>query len=243
MADLAPGRAANPQLRALADRISAAQKPEIDVLRRWLQDRKLPETDPAHDHATMPGMQTGGRSWRALTAATGADFDRRFVAMMTAHHQGAQQMAGDVIRGGTDERAVRDGQRDGRRAGQRDPPDGTDRHQPMTQPGREVRADPEALVRLARTTLTSADTMMRSWSTAQGTVLPGSSAYGNSPGAAALASSAAAAEAGNDAAWGRITGVYEGDVDRLYRVAFAYRQADAAAAERQRRARGGRGPI
>ena len=82
----------------------------------------------------------------------------------------------------------------------------------MTQPGREVRADPEALVRLARTTLTSADTMMRSWSTAQGTVLPGSSAYGNSPGAAALASSAAAAEAGNDAAWGRITGVYEGDV-------------------------------
>jgi uncharacterized protein (DUF305 family) len=101
MADLAPGRAANPQLAALAARISAAQKPEIAVLRNWLKQRRLPESDPAHDHATMPGMQTPAEV-TALTAATGADFDRRFVAMMTAHHKGAQQMAGDVLRGGTD---------------------------------------------------------------------------------------------------------------------------------------------
>ena len=101
MADLAPGRAANPQVSALAARVSAAQKPEIAVLRSWLTDRRLPETDPAHDHATMPGMQTDAEL-AALTAATGADFDRRFIAMMTAHHRGAQQMAGDVLRGGTD---------------------------------------------------------------------------------------------------------------------------------------------
>ncbi len=101
MADLAPGRAANPQLAALAARISAAQKPEITVLRSWLKQRRLPESDPAHDHATMPGMQTDA-AVAALTAASGADFDRRFVAMMTAHHTGAQQMAGDVLRGGTD---------------------------------------------------------------------------------------------------------------------------------------------
>jgi len=63
----------------------------------------LPESDPAHDHATMPGMQTEA-AIAELTAARGADFDRRFVSMMTAHHKGAQQMAGDVIRGGTDER-------------------------------------------------------------------------------------------------------------------------------------------
>lgn len=101
MADLAPGRAANPQVGALAARISAAQKPEIEVLRNWLTTRRLPENDPAHDHATMPGMQTAA-DLAALTAATGADFDRRFIAMMTAHHKGAQQMAGDVLRGGTD---------------------------------------------------------------------------------------------------------------------------------------------
>jgi len=101
MADLAPSRAANPQVSALAARVSAAQKPEIAVLRSWLKVRRLPETDPAHDHATMPGMQTDA-DLAALTAATGADFDRRFIAMMTAHHRGAQQMAGDVLRGGTD---------------------------------------------------------------------------------------------------------------------------------------------
>jgi uncharacterized protein (DUF305 family) len=102
MADLAPGRAADPELVALAQRISAAQKPEIDVLRAWLADRRLPEGDTGHDHTTMPGMQSPDEV-AALTAARGADFDRRFVAMMTEHHEGARQMAGDVIRGGSDQ--------------------------------------------------------------------------------------------------------------------------------------------
>lgn len=102
MADLAPGRAANTGVRSLAARISAAQRPEIDVLRAWLQARELPETDPAHDHSTMPGMQTEA-NMAALAAARGADFDRRFVTMMTAHHEGAVQMAGDVLGGGTDQ--------------------------------------------------------------------------------------------------------------------------------------------
>jgi uncharacterized protein (DUF305 family) len=101
MAALAPERAADPELRALAERISAAQKPEIDVLRAWLADRRLPETDTGHDHSTMPGMQSP-EAMAALAAARGADFDRRFVEMMTVHHQGARQMAGDVIRGGSD---------------------------------------------------------------------------------------------------------------------------------------------
>jgi uncharacterized protein (DUF305 family) len=103
MAELAPDRAANTQLRALAARISAVQKTEIEVLRSWLKDRRLPETDPSHDHATMPGMQSEA-AIATLTADRGADFDRRFVTMMTAHHRGAQQMAGDVLRGGSDQR-------------------------------------------------------------------------------------------------------------------------------------------
>jgi uncharacterized protein (DUF305 family) len=103
LAELAPQRAGNAGLRALAGRISVAQGPEIEWLRRWLQERKLPETDPAHDHDTMPGMQSAA-AVAALTAARGADFDRRFITMMTAHHQGAIQMAGDVLGGGADER-------------------------------------------------------------------------------------------------------------------------------------------
>lgn len=102
MADLAPGRAANPELLALAERISAAQKPEIDVMRAWLADRKLAEGEGGHDHTTMPGMQSP-QAVAALTAARGADFDRRFVEMMTVHHEGARQMAADVLRGGSDQ--------------------------------------------------------------------------------------------------------------------------------------------
>jgi len=102
MAQLAPERAGATGLRALAARISAAQGPEISWLKRWLADRKLAETDPSHDHTTMPGMQTPA-ALAALTAARGADFDRKFVAMMTAHHRGALQMAGDVLSGGTDQ--------------------------------------------------------------------------------------------------------------------------------------------
>jgi len=102
MAALAPGRAADPGLRALADRIAAAQRPEIDVLRSWLRARRLPESDPSHDHATMAGMQSPA-ALTALAAATGADFDRKFLAMMTAHHRGAITMAGDVLDGGTDQ--------------------------------------------------------------------------------------------------------------------------------------------
>lgn len=103
MAALAPERAADSKLKAFADRMRVAQKLEVDYFRTWLKDRGLPESDPAHDHATMPGMQTPA-AIDQLTAARGAEFDRLFVTMMTAHHRGAQQMAGDVLRAGSDQR-------------------------------------------------------------------------------------------------------------------------------------------
>ena len=103
MAGLAPERAANTQLRALAARIQAAQQPEIEFLRDWLRTRGKPESDSSHDHSTMPGMQTEA-AIAELTASRGADFDRRFVAMMSDHHRGAQQMATDVLSGGLDVR-------------------------------------------------------------------------------------------------------------------------------------------
>ncbi|MEV4709447.1 DUF305 domain-containing protein [Actinoplanes sp. NPDC049316] len=102
MAGLAPERAADTRLRALAQRIGAAQTPEIAWMRAWLRDRRQPASDPAHDHATMPGMQSDA-GLTALAGLRGADFDRRFVAMMTAHHRGAITMAGDVLAGGTDQ--------------------------------------------------------------------------------------------------------------------------------------------
>ncbi|WP_229073101.1 DUF305 domain-containing protein [Actinoplanes sp. DH11] len=103
MADLAPARAANTGVKNLAARISASQKLEIDYFKGWLRDRNQPESDPSHDHSTMPGGQSPEKI-AELTAATGADFDRRFVAMMSEHHRGAQQMTGDLLRSGSDER-------------------------------------------------------------------------------------------------------------------------------------------
>jgi uncharacterized protein (DUF305 family) len=103
MAGLAPQRAGNPTLRNLAGRISAAQRPEMDWLRAWLKARNQAESDPAHDHDAMPGMQSAA-DMTALAAATGPDFDRRFVTMMIDHHRGAIRMAGDVVTGGSDEK-------------------------------------------------------------------------------------------------------------------------------------------
>ncbi|MFI7603351.1 DUF305 domain-containing protein [Actinoplanes sp. NPDC049681] len=102
MAGLAAGRAGDPRLRALASRIGAAQAPEVTWMRAWLRDRRLPASDPAHDHRTMPGMQSDA-DMAVLAGLTGAAFDRKFVTMMSAHHRGAIQMAGDVVGGGSDQ--------------------------------------------------------------------------------------------------------------------------------------------
>jgi uncharacterized protein (DUF305 family) len=103
MASLAAGRASNPQIVAIAERIKAAQGPEILLLRAWLKKHGLGEKaeDAAHDHTTMPGMQTP-EALRALANAKGDQFDRMFVAMMSAHHQGAIDMAGLRLRSGGD---------------------------------------------------------------------------------------------------------------------------------------------
>lgn len=103
MARLAPGRAANERLAALAERIDAAQPYEINFFRTWLKERGLPENDPKHDHGTMPGMQTAA-DLTALTGAKGAAFDSRFATMMADHHRGAMRMAGDLLKGGSDEK-------------------------------------------------------------------------------------------------------------------------------------------
>ncbi|MFC0033004.1 DUF305 domain-containing protein [Micromonospora chaiyaphumensis] len=102
MASLAPDRAADPRVRAVADRIRAAQGPEIGVLRGWLGARDLPAEVAGHDHGTMRGMQSA-EAVRQLAAARGADFDRLFVRMMTAHHEGAVIMSTDLLKVGADQ--------------------------------------------------------------------------------------------------------------------------------------------
>ncbi|SDZ45486.1 Uncharacterized conserved protein, DUF305 family [Micromonospora pattaloongensis] len=103
MAALAPDRAADPKVLAVAERIKASQAPEILQMRAWLDARGLTLDDPkgGHDHGTMRGMQSPERM-KELAAAKGAAFDRLFIAMMTEHHEGAIEMSTNVLKVGWD---------------------------------------------------------------------------------------------------------------------------------------------
>lgn len=100
MSALAPGRASADGVKRLAERIVAAQGPEIGAMEKWLA--RYPEPSHAdggaagHDHGAMPGMATE-QQLGELTAAGGPEFDRLFLRLMTAHHEGALKMAGEAL--------------------------------------------------------------------------------------------------------------------------------------------------
>ncbi|MGW5045951.1 DUF305 domain-containing protein [Streptomyces griseoluteus] len=93
MTALAPRRAQSTQVKRIAERISAAQGPEISAMKGWLATNGKGGT--AHDHGTMPGMATEAQL-SGLRAARGKAFDRLFLKLMIAHHEGAITMATDV---------------------------------------------------------------------------------------------------------------------------------------------------
>ena len=102
MAALAPDRAESEQVLGLAERIAAAQGPEIELMQAWLAAQGLPEADPqaGHDsHEDMQGMATPEQMFE-LEAATGEEFDRLFLQLMTAHHEGALAMADEAVGAG-----------------------------------------------------------------------------------------------------------------------------------------------
>jgi uncharacterized protein (DUF305 family) len=102
MAQLAADRAANDEVKQLATRIQGAQDPEItqmqSFLTAWGATAAAPTGDMGGMHdaggtmSAMPGMLSDNQMSQ-LRQATGAPFDRAFLQMMTAHHQGAIQMA------------------------------------------------------------------------------------------------------------------------------------------------------
>jgi uncharacterized protein (DUF305 family) len=91
MAELALARAGDPRVLDLANRIEAAQAPEIHTLTGWLSDWGA-DDEGGMDH----GEEMGGMSQEdmaALTDASGTEFDRLFLTRMIAHHRGATAMA------------------------------------------------------------------------------------------------------------------------------------------------------
>ena len=111
MAALAIAQASSDEVRSLADRIAAAQGPEIDTMTGWLatwgEDRAMSSDMGAMDHA---GMQMGGRDqadvMAQLAKLKGPDFDRSFLQAMTEHHLGAITMAEDEQAEGSNAEAI-----------------------------------------------------------------------------------------------------------------------------------------
>ncbi len=107
MAGLAPDRAADPDVQAIAARIADVQGAEIDVYERWLADHGMaPDGSPtgrrgggghgSHapgDHDHMPGMASPAEL-DELGSSSGATFDHLWLRLMIAHHEGALEMAG-----------------------------------------------------------------------------------------------------------------------------------------------------
>ncbi|WP_299039578.1 DUF305 domain-containing protein [uncultured Pseudokineococcus sp.] len=108
MAQMADRRARSPQVQALAERITAAQGPEIDAMSSWLRTwgQEVPQG------MSMDGMSTNGMGGMGgmdhgtemrgmmsseqmddLEGSSGAGFDRMWLSGMVAHHEGAVQMS------------------------------------------------------------------------------------------------------------------------------------------------------
>jgi uncharacterized protein (DUF305 family) len=134
MTDLVPERHERDGIERIADRISAAQGPEITAMESWLEENVFgpARENPAHqnfcglegdgthhgedadvpaceldvDHADMPGMATP-EELEQLAEAEGDAFDRLFVELMTTHHEGAVTMAEDAMAEGRDQTVLR----------------------------------------------------------------------------------------------------------------------------------------
>lgn len=111
MSALVKDRTNTPAVVSAASRIDASQGDEIDFMRGWLRERGQTAPDPANDphamhashggghagHAAMAGMATP-EQMAALEASSGATFDKVFLELMIAHHEGALTMANNLLR-------------------------------------------------------------------------------------------------------------------------------------------------
>lgn len=94
MAELAGTRASDLKVKDLAQRILAAQQPELDKMASMAKAWGVKLDDTATGMGGMSGMSGGmDEDVTALTPLSGAAFDKEFLTRMMAHHEGALPMA------------------------------------------------------------------------------------------------------------------------------------------------------
>ena len=110
MSSMADKRTNNPTIINLANRIDASQEDEINFMESWLKDRdeSVPGTDShhmmqdndkahhnMHMHLDMVGMASP-EQLEELGDSNSTNFDRLFLQLMIAHHDGALEMVKDL---------------------------------------------------------------------------------------------------------------------------------------------------
>lgn len=99
----------DPEVTALAQQVKAAQQPEIDTMKSWLA--AWGEDEMADDSMGGMGHSGGGMATDAelkeFEQADGTAGQKMYLEMMTAHHEGAIEMAEAEVSDGENPDAVR----------------------------------------------------------------------------------------------------------------------------------------
>ena len=103
MSDMVLGKTGvDAKVTELAQKIKAAQQPEIDTMNGWLNTWNASMGGMSHD---MGGMMSES-DMNALKDASGPDAGKLFLTQMMQHHQGAIEMANEEIKTGKNTDAV-----------------------------------------------------------------------------------------------------------------------------------------
>lgn len=106
MAEAASSRSESPEVKDLAERIEAAQGPEIEQMQGWLDDwGQGDDGDSMGDMKSMPGMMSDDDMTKMMDAS-GAEFDEMFLESMIGHHEGAVEMATAQLEDGKNDEAL-----------------------------------------------------------------------------------------------------------------------------------------
>jgi uncharacterized protein (DUF305 family) len=107
MSELVADRTNDEDVVAVAGRILAGQADEVDFMNDWLAARGEKTVTEGHDghhghhghgmdHSQMAGMATP-EQMAELATLEGTDFDRMFLTLMIAHHEGALEMVDELL--------------------------------------------------------------------------------------------------------------------------------------------------
>jgi len=105
MAELAPDKSESSEIKDLANRIAAAQDPEMTLMESLAKAWGTELTAEGGGHGGGHSGPKGDDDAEALSKLSGAAFDREFLVRMTAHHEGALTMAKTELTDGKNEQA------------------------------------------------------------------------------------------------------------------------------------------